>query len=36
MEVLFLPLGQRAHDLRVVTDERRTDTVHLNVVTYKL
>ena len=30
------PLGQRAHDLGVVTDKGRTDTVHLNVVTYKL
>ena len=31
-----LPLGERAHDLRVVTDERGADTIHLNVVTHKL
>ena len=31
-----LPLGERAHDLGMVTDERGADTVHLNVVTHKL
>ena len=31
-----LPLGERTHDLGVVTDECGADTVHLNVVTNKL
>ena len=34
--LVYLPLGEGAHNLRVVTDERGADTVHLNVVTNKL